>query len=66
MNCEAMLARCGSVGMAVAVSGISRGKSILAKLSVGMCGNYPKGCLGYMNRQHGQGALEWISPISVR
>ena len=46
MHYESIIARCGSVGIAVATSGISRGKTNCAKLAVAMCGNYPKGCTG--------------------
>lgn len=64
MHYESMLARCGSVGIAVATSSISRGKTNCAKLAVGMCGNYPKGCMGYltdsMARGHLSGALPFL------
>lgn len=43
---EAVHARCGSVGIALATSSISRGKTNCAKISIAMCGNYPKGCTG--------------------
>ena len=46
MHYESILARCGSVGIAVATSPISRGKTNCAKVSTAMCGNYPKGCTG--------------------
>lgn len=64
MHYEAMIARCGSVGIAVATSPISRGKTNCAKVAVAMCGNYPKGCTGYltdsMARGHLSGALPFL------
>lgn len=48
MHYESILTRCSSVGIAVATSSISRGKTNCAKLAVAMCGNYPKGCTGYL------------------
>ena len=46
MHYESVIARCGSVGIAVATSPISRGKTNCAKVAVAMCGNYPNGCTG--------------------
>lgn len=64
MNHEMMVSQCGSVGVAVATSSISRGKTNLAKLAVGCCGNYPKGCLTYMTdsmaRVHLSGNLPFL------
>ena len=64
MNHEMMVSRCGSVGVAVATSTISQGKTNLARLAVGCCGNYPKGCLTYMTdsmaRVHLSGALPFL------
>ena len=64
MRHESMLARCGSMGIAVATSTISRGKTNCAKVAVAMCGNYPKGCTGYltesMARVHLSGALPFL------
>ena len=61
---EAIQARCGSVGIAVASSSISRGKSICAKIAIATCGNYPKGCTGYLSesmaRSHLSGALPFL------
>ena len=64
MHHEVMLSLCGSVGVPMATSSISRGKTNLAKLAVGVCGNYPKGCLTYltdsMARGHLSGALPFL------
>ena len=64
MNHKMMVARYGSVGVAVGTSSISRGKTNLAKLAVGACGNYLKGCLTYltdsMARGHLSGALPFL------
>jgi len=64
MHYESVLARCGSVGIAVATSPISMGKTNCAKVAVAMCGNYPKGCSGYltdsMARGHLSGALPFL------
>ena len=64
MRYESMLARCGSLGIAVATSAISRGKTNCAKVAIAMCGNYPKGCTGYltesMARVHLSGALPFL------
>ena len=64
MHYESMMARCGSVGIAVATSPISRGKTNCAKVAIAVCGNYPKGCTGYltdsMARGHLSGALPFL------
>ena len=64
MRYESMLARCGSMGIAVATSTISRWKTNCAKVAIAMCGNYPKGCTGYltesMARVHLGGALPFL------
>ena len=46
MHYESIIARCDSVGIAVATSPFSRGKTNCAKVAIAMCGNYPKGCTG--------------------
>lgn len=64
MHYEAIMSRCGAVGIVVATSSISRGKTNCAKAAISMCGNYPKGCTGFltdsMARSHLGGALPFL------
>ena len=63
MHYESIIARCGSVGIPVATSGISRGKTNCAKLTVAMCGNYPKGCAGFLTDSMARGFLGGALPF---
>ena len=58
-----MLLRCGSVGVPVATSSISHGKTNLAKLAVGVCGNYLEGCLTYLTDSVARGHLSGVLPF---
>lgn len=64
MQYEVIIGRFGSVAIAIATSTISRGKSNCGKLAVAACGNFPKGCTGYltdsMARGHLSGALPFL------
>lgn len=55
--------RFGSVGIAVATSSISRGKTNCGKLAVAMTGNYPKGCVGYLTDSMARGYLGGALPF---
>ena len=63
MHYESILARCGSVGIVVATSAISRGKTNCAKLAIAMCGNYPKGCVGYLTDSMARSLLSGALPF---
>lgn len=63
MHYGTVIGRCGSVGIAVATSSISRGKTNCAKLAVAMCGNYPKGCAGYLTDSMARGYLSGGLPF---
>ena len=64
MHYPTVMRRCGSVGIPLAFGPISRGKTIMAKLAVAMCGNYPKGYTCYLSpsmaRSHLSGGLPFI------
>ena len=59
-----ILKRFGSLAMHVAVGGISRGKSLCAKLAIASAGNYPSGYCIHLTeskaRSHLSGALPFL------
>lgn len=52
-----IIARVGSVGVAIAYSSISRGKSNSSKVAIAICGNYPKGCVIHLSESHARSYL---------
>ncbi len=67
MHYEAIMFRCGAVGIVVATSSISRGKTNCVKAAIGlaMCGNYPKGVHWIPHRQYGNMPFGWVSAIPI-
>ncbi len=61
---EAMQCRFGAVGIHVAISSISRGKSNCAEVAIAMVGNFPKGAVGHLTdsaaRCYLSGALPFL------
>jgi len=64
MFTEAVQCRFGAVGIHLAVSSISRGKSNCAKVAVAMAGNFPKGVVSHLTdsaaRSYLSGALPFL------
>ena len=64
MFSETMQRRFGSVGIHLAVSSISRGKSNCAKVAIAVAGNYPKGVVSHLTdstaRSYLSGALPFL------
>ena len=64
MFSDCMQRRFGSVGVHLAVSSISRGKSNCAKVAIALTGNYPKGVVTHMTdstaRMYLSGALPFL------
>ena len=64
MFSEAIQSRFGAVGIHLAVSSISRGKSNCAKVAIATAGNYPKGVVSHLTdsaaRSYLSGALPFL------
>ena len=63
MFTEAVQCRFGAVGIHLAVSNISRGKSNCAKFAIAMAGNYPKGVVSHLTDSAARSYLSGVLPF---